>query len=107
MKSTDHNQFIDDIDGGVFAQQLGYAISEVASAAVDNNGKGEINVKIKFSKGVGANSVTIEHKLTSNTPLPDGNKIENHGAKTSMHVNKDGDVSLFANHTKQLFEEDA
>ncbi len=53
MKSTDHNQFIDDINGGVFAQQLGLAISEVASAVVDNEKKGEINIKLKLSKGVG------------------------------------------------------
>ena len=107
MKSTDHNQFIDDISGGVFAKQLGYAISEVASAVVDNEKNGEINIKLKLSKGVGPNSVTIEHKLTSIAPLVDGRKLEDHGNKTSMYVNQDGDVTLFANHTKQLFEEDA
>ena len=107
MKSTDHNQFIDDINGGVFAKQLGYAISEVASAVVDNEKKGEINIKLKLSKGVGKNSLTIEHKLTSIAPLEDGRKAEDHEGKTSMYVNKDGDVTLFANHTKQLFEEDA
>lgn len=107
MKSTDHTQFIDDIDGGVFAQQLGYAISEVASAVVDNDKAGEITIKLKLTKGVGANSVTIDHKLTSIAPLADGRKLEDHGAKTSMHVNKDGDVTLFANHTAQLFEEKA
>ena len=107
MKSTDHNQFIDDISGGVFAKQLGYAISEVASAVVDNEKKGEINIKLKLSKGVGQNSLTIEHKLTSIAPLEDGRKAEDHEGKTSMYVNKDGDVTLFANHTKQLFEEDA
>ena len=107
MKSTDHNQFIDDINGGVFAQQLGLAISEVASAVVDNEKKGEINIKLKLSKGVGKNSLTIEHKLTSIAPLEDGRKAEDHEGKTSMYVNKDGDVTLFANHTKQLFEEDA
>ena len=107
MKSTDHNQFIDDINGGVFAQQLGLAISKVASAVVDNEKKGEINIKLKLSKGVGKNSLTIEHKLTSIAPLEDGRKAEDHEGKTSMYVNKDGDVTLFANHTKQLFEEDA
>ncbi|GAA5003562.1 hypothetical protein GCM10023206_07400 [Acinetobacter puyangensis] len=107
MKSTDHTQFIDDIDGGVFAQQLGYAISEVASAVVDNDKAGEITIKLKLTKGVGANSVTIDHKLTSIAPLADGRKLEDHGAKTSMYVNKDGDVTLFANHTAQLFEENA
>ena len=63
--------------------------------------------KLKLSKGVGPNSVTIEHKLTSIAPLVDGRKLEDHGNKTSMYVNQDGDVTLFANHTKQLFEEDA
>ena len=105
MKSTDHNQFIDDIDGGVFAQQLGFAISEVASAVVDNNKPGEITIKLKLTKGIGADNVTIEHKLTSIAPLKDGRKLEDHGAKTPMYVNKKGDVSLFANHTAQIFDQ--
>lgn len=104
LTPTDHNQFIDDIDGGVFAQQLGYAISEVSSAVVDNNKPGEITIKFKLTKGIGADNVTIEHKLTSIAPLKDGRKLEDHGAKTPMYVNKNGDVSLFANHTAQIFE---
>ncbi len=107
MKSTDHNQFIDDINGGVFARQLGYAISEVASAVVDNDKNGEITIKLKLTKGVGRNAVVIAHKLTSIAPLDDGRKLEDHDGKTSMHVNKDGDVTLFANHTAQLFDEKA
>lgn len=106
MKSTDHNQFIDDIDGGVFSQQLGFAISEVASAVVDNNKPGEITIKLKLTKGIGADNVTIEHKLTSIAPLKDGRKLEDHGAKTPMFVNKHGDVSLFANHTAQIFDQE-
>ena len=106
MKPTDHNQFIDDIDGGVFSQQLGFAISEVASAVVDNNKPGEITIKLKLTKGIGADNVTIEHKLTSIAPLKDGRKLEDHGAKTPMFVNKHGDVSLFANHTAQIFDQE-
>lgn len=107
LQPTDHTQFIDDVDGGAFALQLGHAISKVASAAVDNNKVGEINIKLKFTKGVGANNVTVEHKLTSNAPLPKGKSVEEHGDKTSMYVNKHGDVTLFANHTAQLFEQEA
>lgn len=106
MKPTDHNQFIDDIDGGVFSQQLGFAISEVTSAVVDNNKPGEITIKLKLTKGIGADNVTIEHKLTSIAPLKDGRKLEDHGAKTPMFVNKHGDVSLFANHTAQIFNQE-
>lgn len=104
MKSTDHNQFIDDLNGGVLAKQLAYVISEVASAVVDNEKKGEINIKLSLTKGVGPNSVVVAHKLTSIAPLDDGRKLEDHEGKTSMHVNKDGDVTLFANHTEQLFK---
>ncbi len=107
LRSTDCEEFINDIDGGAFAQQLGYAVSRVASAAVDTQKVGEITIKLKFSKGVGHNNVTVEHKLISNAPLPKGKNVEEHGDKTSMYVNTRGDVSLFAKHTEQLFEEKA
>ncbi|MCO9088274.1 hypothetical protein KNR53_18735, partial [Acinetobacter baumannii] len=104
LRSTDCEEFINDIDGGAFAKQLGYAVSKVASAAVDTQKVGEITIKLKFSKGVGHNNVTVEHKLISNAPLPKGKSVEEHGDKTPMYVNTRGDVSLFAKHTDQLFE---
>ncbi|HBJ4862208.1 TPA: hypothetical protein LCP01_003894, partial [Acinetobacter baumannii] len=55
----------------------------------------------------GHNNVTVEHKLISNAPLPKGKSVEEHGDKTPMYVNTRGDVSLFAKHTDQLFEEKA
>ncbi|MGG5146177.1 hypothetical protein ACLO6T_05690 [Acinetobacter baumannii] len=107
LRSTDCEEFINDIDGGAFAKQLGYAVSKVASAAVDTQKVGEITIKLKFSKGVGHNNVTVERKLISNAPLPKGKSVEEHGDKTPMYVNTRGDVSLFAKHTDQLFEEKA
>lgn len=104
LRSTDCEEFINDIDGGAFAKQLGYAVSKVASAAVDTQKVGEITIKLKFSKGVGHNNVTVEHKLISNAPLPKGKSVEEHGDKTPMYVNTRGDVSLFAKHTDQLLK---
>ncbi|SSU96020.1 Uncharacterised protein [Acinetobacter baumannii] len=49
LRSTDCEEFINDIDGGAFAKQLGYAVSKVASAAVDTQKVGEITIKLKFS----------------------------------------------------------
>ncbi|ACC57534.1 MULTISPECIES: hypothetical protein [Acinetobacter calcoaceticus/baumannii complex] len=106
LRPTDCEEFINDIDGGAFAEQLSYAVSKVASAAMETQKVGVITVQLKFSKskGAGHNNITVEHKLISNAPLPKGKCVEEHRDKTPMYVNTGGDVSLFAKHTEQLFE---
>lgn len=44
LRLTDCEEFINDIDGGAFAQQLGNSVSKVANAAVDTQKEGLISV---------------------------------------------------------------
>lgn len=53
LRPTDCEEFINDIDGGAFAEQLSYAVSKVASAAMETQKVGVITVQLKFSKSKG------------------------------------------------------
>lgn len=103
LKPTDHNQFLDDLDAGILGKQLDHAISKVATGVVETGKKGKLVIELSFTKGVGANNVTVEHKLKSDTPLDKGNTIDTYGDKTPMFVNAKGDVSLFATDNRDMF----
>lgn len=49
-KQTDAPQFIADLSGGNFSQQLGIAISEVAQGVVANGKKGKVQVTINIAR---------------------------------------------------------
>lgn len=103
-KQTDAPQFIADLSGGNFAQQLGIAISEVAQGVVANGKKGKVQVTIDVSRIGESNQVNISHTLAYVEPTAKGKRSEDTTSETPMYLNNDGSVTIFANHTKQLFE---
>lgn len=104
-KQTDAPQFIADLSGGNFAQQLGIAISEVAQGVVANGKKGKVQVTIDVSRIGESNQVNISHTLAYVEPTAKGKRSEDTTSETPMYLNNDGSVTIFANHTKQLFEQ--
>lgn len=106
LKPTDVKQFIGDLTGGAFADQIGVAISDVADSVMATGKKGQ--VKITFDLSVNGErelgQVKVDHKLEYTAPEQFGSRKEDYKRQTPMHVNKGGEVSLFANHTAQLFE---
>ena len=104
-KQTDAPQFIADLSGGNFSQQLGIAISEVAQGVVANGKKGKVQVTIDVSRIGESNQVNISHTLAYVEPTAKGKRSEDTTSETPMYLNNDGSVTIFANHTKQLFEQ--
>ena len=49
-KPTNAKQFISDLSGGVFANQLGAVISMVSEGVVKNNKKGQIKITLDISR---------------------------------------------------------
>ena len=49
--------------------------------------------------------VGIKHKLEYLAPEKFGSRKEDYARKTPMHVNKGGEMSLYANHTAGLFDQ--
>jgi hypothetical protein len=49
--------------------------------------------------------VNISHTLAYVEPTAKGKRSEDTTSETPMYLNNDGSVTIFANHTKQLFNE--
>ena len=49
-RGTDLPQFINDLDGGVFAEKVSRALSDVAAGVVDFDDKGELTIKLKLAR---------------------------------------------------------
>lgn len=104
-QSTDAKQFIADLGGGTFANQLGAAISAVAQGAVNYTKKGKVQITLEIAKIGDSSQVAINHTLSFVEPTAKGKRSEDTTSQTPMHLNAGGDVTLFANHTSQLFNE--
>ena len=108
MKATDAHEFLDSLNAGVFTNQLGKALSEVAGAVIDFSKTGEVTVTFKLSQIGQSTQVNCEHKLEYIQPTRRGKKREESTLSTPLHVTENG-LELFAQApTAQLFgKEDA
>ena len=106
MKATDPGEFIANLNAGVFANQLGKALSAVAGAVVDHGKKGQVKVTFDISQIGESHQVKIAHKLEFTEPTKRGSRREDTALETPMFVTEDG-LQLFANNpTGQLFKKD-
>ncbi len=92
--ATDVPEFITDLDGGVFDHKLSVALSQVASAVVDNDRTGEVLVKFSFKRIPGTKQVHCTHQLKFTRPTMDGTASEVEKRTTALHVGKFGKLSL-------------
>ena len=104
--ATDVSEFITDLDGGQFDRMLSAALSQVAAGTVDNDGKGEVSIKLSFSKVPGSHQVTCAHKLTFTRPTADGKASEEVTRKTTLHVGQYGRLSLVPESQTKMFTKD-
>lgn len=102
MKPTEPSEFIASLNGGVFAQQLARAISDVAGSVIDTGKKGEINVKLKLSQIGESTQVKVSHTLEFTQPTKRGCKREDVTLDTPMYVTTSGVVLFQQNPTQDL-----
>tara|TARA_Y100000748_G_scaffold249194_1_gene214079 strand:+ start:631 stop:975 length:345 start_codon:yes stop_codon:yes gene_type:complete len=103
MKPTDPGEFIANLNAGVFANQLGRALSDVAAGVIDHSKKGKVIVTFDLSQIGETHQVEVTHKLDFETPTKRGKKREDTTLKTPMFVTANG-LQLFAdNPSGQLF----
>lgn len=104
MKATDPTEFLNSLNAGVFAQQLGRALSDVAGGVVDFSKKGKVVVTFELSQIGESNQVKVNHKLDFAIPTKRGTKREDTALDTPMYVTANG-IELFQNDpTAQLFK---
>ncbi|TKD40727.1 hypothetical protein [Azotobacter chroococcum] len=106
MKPTDTSEFFNNLNAGVFAQQLGRALSDVAAGVVDHGKKGKVVITLELSQIGESNQVKIGHKLDYTVPTKRGSKREDTALDTPMYVTPDGIVLFQTNPTDQLFNRD-
>ena len=105
---TNAENFVGELNAGVFAKQLGHVLSDVAESVATNGKKGEVTIKLRFAPSKADNQVEMECDLSYKAPKASrGHRAELTPSDTLMYVNKGGRLSsypenqhdLFANHT--------
>lgn len=102
-RDTDVTQFFEDLDGGVFAQKLARALSEVAGGVVDHDAKGRIDIQLNMQRIGQSYQVNIGHTLKYTVPTLRGKISEEDTTETPMHVNTGGKLSIFPENQHQMF----
>lgn len=106
MQATDVKNFIGDLNAGVFEQQLGRALSDVASGVITHGKKGQVKITLDLKQIGDSDQVEITHKLDYTQPTKRGSKREDTAVATPMYVSNKG-LSLFREDpTAELFSAD-
>lgn len=106
MKATDTGDFIQSLNAGVFAQQVGRALSDVAAGVIDHNKPGEVTIKFKIKQIGQSNQVAVSHTLDYVQPTKRGKKREDTTLDTPLYVTEQGLTVFQTNPTDQLLSKD-
>ena len=92
---TDFPKLIEDMNAGVFEQQINHAFSDVAANVATFGKKGKVVLTFDVKRIGNSNQVVIDHGIKSVIPLERGKITEEHNSETPMHVAKGGKLSLY------------
>lgn len=103
VPTTNAEQMLNDLDGGVFIAKLGRALSDVALGSVSTLRKGKVTIEFDI-KPITEHQVQIDHKVKFTKPTQRGRVIEENTTATPMHVGVGGRLTLFPETQQSLFE---
>ena len=106
MKPTDVTDFINNLNAGVFSQQVAVALSAVAAGVVEHHKKGKVTISFDIQQIGESNQVKITHKLDFAQPTKRGQKREDTVLDTPMYVTANGLELYMTDPTGQLFSRD-
>lgn len=101
--STNIETFMADLDGGTFEAKLGAMLSNVASAVIDYNEKGQVHVIFDMQRIGTSHQVMVNHTLKYKHATMHGNLAEENKTSTPMHVGSRGALSFFPEKQGQMF----
>lgn len=101
--TTDVTVFINDLDGGVFAEKLSSALSDVAASVITHNKKGKLTLSFGIAQIGGSCQITVEHEIAYTKPTARGEASEKNKTQTGMYVGPKGAISLFQPDQGQMF----
>jgi len=90
MKPTDTTEFFNNLNAGVFIEQIGRALSDVAAGVVDHGKKGKVIITLDMAPIGESNQVKVNHKLDYTQPTKRGSKREDTALDTPMYVTPNG-----------------
>jgi hypothetical protein len=96
-KLTSMESLLDELNGGVFRQQLERALSDVALGVVthgDKGKKGKVTITFDMARIGESNQVNLKHTLDYKAPTARGKRSEDLACETPMHVGRDGALTL-------------
>ena len=102
--TTDVNEFITDLDGGVFERKLSEALSQVAASVVDQGKKGSVSIELSMKPAGSGCQVSISSALKYTRPTKRGESSEKDVTETIMHVGQAGALTFFPPNQTQLFD---
>lgn len=106
MKPTDTHDFLSSLNAGIFNQQIGQALSNVAAGVVEHSKPGEVTIKLKFKQIGQSNQVAISHTLDTVQPTKRGKKREDLTLDTPLYVTESGLTLFQTDPTGQLFKKE-
>ncbi|MDX1816084.1 MAG: hypothetical protein R3180_00085 [Marinobacter sp.] len=101
-RATDLPEFINDLDGGVYAEKVARALSDVAGGVIDHQKGGEVTLKFKLARVGNSYRVAIKHSLTYKVPEANGSFSQENTTESIMHVNTGGRMTVFPENQGQL-----
>ncbi|MBQ4836079.1 hypothetical protein [Pseudoalteromonas luteoviolacea] len=95
--TTDVNNFVSELEGGVFNEKLAHLLSDVALGQVIHgagNRKGKVAIDLTFQRIGENNQVMVSSKLTHTTLTKRGSKSETASNETPFYVGKGGVLTI-------------
>jgi hypothetical protein len=103
QRRTDLNEFLGDMEAGVFAQRVAVALSEAALGVVTTGKPGKVTITFDMKQIADGSQVAIAHKLEFIKPTAKGRVREDNTGKTPFHVGPGGRITLFPENQGDLF----
>lgn len=96
-KLTELDTLFDELNAGVFRQQVERALSDAALGVVthgDKNKKGKVTLTFTMSRIGESNQVNLTHSLDYRIPTARGKRTEDVANETPLHVGRNGRLTL-------------
>jgi len=101
--STDVQNFIGELDAGVFEQKVARALSDVALGVVTNGKAGSVTLKFDMKQIADSGQVTIAQKLSQVIPTTHGKLSEENTTPSTMYVGRNGALTLYPENQVDMF----
>lgn len=103
--STNFNEVMEELNGGVFLQQVGRALSDVAMGVVingDKSKKGKVTITFDMVRIGESSQVAVKHTLSYSKPTARGKTSEEAATDTPLYVGRGGRLTVMPDNQTAL-----